>query len=95
MSLIQISASTYSGVVGDFKLCFGCLAENQYTRHSDTVGGLPEPASTLCYTIKSDTPVIAKYNGTLKADPISFALLDELFLRYLSHYETGTILTKL
>lgn len=67
------------------------FTENQYPRHSDTIGGLPPPATTMCYTIKADAAAIAKYSGNLKADPIPFALLDELFQRYLSHYETGIL----
>ena len=57
---------------------------NQYTRHSDTIGGLPEPGQTQSYQIIKDgictlSSTFAPYSKNM--DPIEKELLEELHSR--------------
>ena len=76
----------------------GALSEEQYPRHSDTVGGLPAAGTILAYTVAKGAKsigdvIVSKYSGNVKVqhEPIPFALLEQIHQRYLSTYEAGQI----
>ena len=68
---------------------FLLITDNKYPRLSDCIAGLPEPGLSLHYTVTKNTPAVSKFNGDWKEDPIPFCILEELYTRYLHHYEEG------
>ena len=67
------------------------MTENEYPRLSNCIGGLPMPGTILCYSMKGDFPEIKKYTGQCQQDPLPYALMEELHIRYLSHFPQGKL----
>jgi hypothetical protein len=74
------------------------LTGNIYPRRSDSIGGLPEPGGSLAYTWRDSDHEghvsTLKGKDDLLFGALPFALLDELYHRFLANFETGNLKIK-